>query len=173
MKDRRRPLARREGLLVHRLDHETLVYDTRTFEAHCLNRTAALVWQWCDGATSLAEVSRRLGRALGRPADEDIVRLALDELRRARLLEAGRSSARAGFSRREALRRLGWGVALPAVVTIVTPTLTEAATCVTPTDCRNLAVCSQPDCCGRRPCCTISTQTCRPSGSMGRACGCA
>ena len=40
-----RPKARQEGLLVQEVPDEVLVYDTASHKAHCLNRTAAVVWR--------------------------------------------------------------------------------------------------------------------------------
>ncbi|HJZ82776.1 MAG TPA: PqqD family peptide modification chaperone [Pyrinomonadaceae bacterium] len=48
----RLPRARSENLVIRELDDETLVYDMERDEAHCLNQTAALVWQRCDGRTT-------------------------------------------------------------------------------------------------------------------------
>jgi len=55
-----RPLARQDRLVVQELSEEVLVYDLDRHRAHCLNRTAALIWRHCDGSTSVAEMARRL-----------------------------------------------------------------------------------------------------------------
>jgi len=39
------PLARKDQLIVKEVDDEVLVYDLKTDQAHCLNKTAALVWK--------------------------------------------------------------------------------------------------------------------------------
>ena len=39
------PRAHTDGLVIKELPNETLVYDLKTDEAHCLNQTAALVWK--------------------------------------------------------------------------------------------------------------------------------
>lgn len=171
----RLPLARREGLLVREMADETLVYDLRSHKAHCLNRPAALVWSWCDGKASVGGMAARLGKELHGPADNEIVWLALRELRKAGLLAEGPSRPR-GSTRREALRRLGWGVAAPAVVSILAPTAAEAVTCIRSAACSDTAICDQSagsNCCNKRPCCENLAQTCIPSGVRGRACGCA
>ncbi len=51
------PRARQDELVVEELSDETLVYDLKRHKANCLNRTAALVWQDCDGQTSVAQPS--------------------------------------------------------------------------------------------------------------------
>jgi hypothetical protein len=44
-----KPEARKDGLVIQDLPEEILVYDLNTNKAHCLNQTAAYVWQACDG----------------------------------------------------------------------------------------------------------------------------
>jgi hypothetical protein len=168
------PTARSEHLVVRELADETLVYDVRRHKAHCLNRTAALVWRACDGRTSITEIAARVAQELDRPSDEALVLAALAQLERARLLIPGALHQGSGPPRREALRRLGWGLAAPAVVSILAPTLAEAVTCVTKADCGNPSKCSQgPDqCCDRRPCCEKPRQKCLPKGGTAGGCGC-
>ncbi|PYS79821.1 MAG: hypothetical protein DMF70_12375, partial [Acidobacteria bacterium] len=57
-----KPLARKEGLVIQELPDEVLVYDLDRDRAHCLNETAAFVWQRCDGRTSTVEIARSLGQ---------------------------------------------------------------------------------------------------------------
>jgi hypothetical protein len=54
------PHARREGLITREFGEETLIYDLRCDQAHCLNWVAALVWQHCDGKMSVAELAQLL-----------------------------------------------------------------------------------------------------------------
>ena len=119
------PRAREDGLVVKVLSDEVLVYDLEQHQAHCLNRAAALVWKHCDGRTTVSEVAAILGIELKREADEEVVRLALDGLRKANLLCAAANlqtgSARQ-LSRRALIRRLGVAAALlPLVTSIVVP----------------------------------------------------
>jgi hypothetical protein len=127
-----KPQTRRSGLLLRELPDELLVYDQERHTAHCLNRTAALVFRHADGTRTLDELQALPG------ADAGVVRLALEQLGEAGLLEAPAAAAGAaaseGMSRREVARRMGIAAAilLPAVATIVAPTPAEAAaTCVT------------------------------------------
>src|SRR5690242_4494917 len=102
------PHAREEQLVVQALDGETLVYDLRDHRALCLNRTTALVWRCCDGRTPLDIIAARLHADLDVPADERLVRLALDRLEKAGLLRE-RLERREGarLSRREVGQKLG------------------------------------------------------------------
>ena len=54
------PLARREAIITKEVDDELLVYDRERDRAHCLNETAAAIWQLCDGRTSVSEISEQL-----------------------------------------------------------------------------------------------------------------
>jgi Coenzyme PQQ synthesis protein D (PqqD) len=131
------PEARSEGLIVEALPGgEVLVYDLASHRAHSLNRSAAFVWRQCDGRTSLSEAVARLHGEVGLPADEAVVRMALDRLGRAGLLNvlAADSAAHDHVRRREVVRRLaltgGLTLLLPVVMSIVAPTVAEAASCI-------------------------------------------
>jgi len=130
-----RPVASREGLLVRELAEEVVVYDLERHEAHCLNRTAGLVFKCSDGRSTVAEIAARLQTELKLPADEAIVWLALDSLDEAGLLahKPARPRESGGWSRRDAMLRMGIGLGmlLPVVTSILVPTPAEAAaTCV-------------------------------------------
>jgi hypothetical protein len=125
------PAARTQKLTIQELTDETLVFDHETGKAHCLNRTAALVWNHCDGQTSPAELSRRLGVA------EAAVELALEQLQRRGLLDSSVLPMSPG--RRDALRKLVAAAALlPAIMTITAP----AAMAQTSPQCTNDGQCS-------------------------------
>lgn len=146
-----KPQSRRSGLLLRELPDELVVYDQERHTAHCLNRTAALVFRHADGTRTPAELSALPG------ADAEVVRLALAQLEDAGLLEpsAAEPAAQAaeGMSRREVARRMGIAAAilLPAVATIVAPTPAEAAaTCVT--SCSGQPNGTPCTCLGENPC---------------------
>ena len=80
------PKAREEELVVRELGDETLVYDLKSHKAHCLNRTAALVWKSCDGRRTIREIAAAVGREAGAQVDERVVWLGLERLNRVRLL---------------------------------------------------------------------------------------
>lgn len=107
-----RPKARREQLLVQAVGADLVIYDQASNHAHCLNQTAAQVWERCDGETS----PEAIGAAIG--VNTDAVHLALERLAGANLLES------AGGSRGKAVLALavGAGVLLPVVESILAPT---------------------------------------------------
>ncbi|MFY9609930.1 MAG: PqqD family protein [Blastocatellia bacterium] len=126
------PRARQNALVVQELAEELLVYDQERFKAHCLNRTAALVWKHCDGKKTTKEIALAVEREAGSPVSEEVVWLALGQLGKSRLLtERVISPVAAGISRREVIRRVGIAaaVALPVVTSIVAPKAAQAANC--------------------------------------------
>ncbi|MFN2578344.1 MAG: PqqD family protein [Pyrinomonadaceae bacterium] len=127
-----RPLARKEGLVIEELSDEVLIYDLERDRAHCLNQTAAFVWQRCNGRKSARDITRELSSTVGERLDDKIVWLALHQLKRNHLLiDAPIPPAKVvGMDRREMVRALGLtaAVAIPVVASIVAPTPAEAAT---------------------------------------------
>ncbi len=81
------PRLRADGLIIHELPDELLVYDKVRDLAHCLNQTAALVWRACDGQLTTEEIARRLTKQLGVAVHKDVVLLALSQLEEIHLLE--------------------------------------------------------------------------------------
>src|SRR5438105_1313109 len=126
------PRARQEDLVIEGLGDETLVYDMRNHKAHCLNRTAALVWERCDGRSTVGEMTAALEEELGVRVRAEIVWVAIEQLNRAQLLtdDMPRAMAQRGLSRRAVIQKIGLGaaVALPLVTSILAPTTAEAST---------------------------------------------
>ena len=157
-KDRqRKPLARKDGLVIQELPDEVLVYDLDSDRAHCLNQTAAFVWQRCDGRNTTAQITRKLGQQFDCSVDEKIVWLALDQLGRNHLLERQPipPPALMGMNRRAMVRSLGLAAALaiPVVTSILAPMPAQAATCLP-----SGSPCSDPT-----QCCPVGSGVC--SGS--------
>jgi hypothetical protein len=151
------PEARREGLVVQELSGEVLVYDRERNKAHCLNSTAALVWEYCDGKTSVAQIARAIEGEINAPVDEDVIWLGVAQLTKTHLLQEGAKlpEHKSGLSRREVMKRIGLAaaVALPVVTSIVAPTAAQAANCIPS---------GQP--------CTTSAQCCAPGLCSGGFC---
>jgi hypothetical protein len=120
------PRAREDGLVVKVLPDEVLVYDLERHQVHCLNRAAAFVWEHCDGRATVTEVAALLRKELKNAADEEVVWLALNGLRRAGLLRAdagGKTEPTRRVSRRDLIRKLATAAAvlLPLITSIVVP----------------------------------------------------
>src|SRR5882724_2362678 len=88
----RLPRALTKDFVIRELDDETLVYDTGRDKAHCLNRTAAMVWKQCDGSTTAKQAVRSLNRAFSIPVDEDVIWLAVKQLERFHLVQSNGKS---------------------------------------------------------------------------------
>ena len=159
-KRHRVPAARQDDLVVEGFLDEVLVYDLQRNRAHCLNRTAALVWQNCDGRTTVAELAGVLASELEIPANEAMVWMALNRLSKARLLREPviPPGTPPTYSRRAVMQTLGSvakiSLVLPVVHSIVTPFAAQAQTCL-----------AQNACVGQLDC-----TPCRPQGGCVKKC---
>jgi hypothetical protein len=131
--EEQRPLARRERLLIEELPDEILIYDLDRKKAHCLNQSAALIWNHCDGNTKVKEITQILVSQLKAPVEEEAVWFGLDQLYRNHLLEeeADWPNRKNRLSRRELIQRIGLAVSVPFVMSIVAPKASAALSCVT------------------------------------------
>jgi SAM-dependent methyltransferase len=116
--------ARRvEGVQIEHAADEILVMRTATSEAHALNRSAAAVYDLCDGNTSKSEMVADIHRRTGLPANDEIVDLALAELVDAGLVVLDDPAPRSNVTRRSLIRRLALSSRtarmLPVVETIL------------------------------------------------------
>jgi hypothetical protein len=155
MKHPNKPIARREGLVVQELPDETLVYDLNTNKAHCLNRSAAVVWRSCTGNNSVQDILQEFGSRFDHKVTEDFIWLAIDQLNEKGLLEPGTQRRFPGQSRRQALKAIGLAsaVALPVIASLVAPSSALAAVSC---GCTSPASCSGTSC--------PSTTNCNPGG---------
>ena len=170
------PVARTESLIVKEVEGETLVYDRKTDEAHCLNETAALVWKSCDGRNSVNEIARLLSDKSNSDVNDEVVWLALDQLKQFKLLEEApdKPALFAGMTRRQMVARLGIAaVALPAIVSIVSPTAQAQASLLAIGNCCNNPNQCDSNCCQNLPsscfCGPGSPPNCVPASS-GKQC---
>ncbi|MGI8408699.1 MAG: PqqD family protein [Pyrinomonadaceae bacterium] len=117
------PVARRNGLVVQEVPDEVLVYDLDSNKAHCLNKTAALVWKSCNGMNTISDISKLVESEAGGSVSGDIVWLAIDQLSENGLLETQINSKFAGQSRREVIKKIGLAsmVAIPVIASLVAP----------------------------------------------------
>lgn len=140
------PRARQESLIVRDLTDEVVIYDLQSNQAHCLNQPAAIVWKNCDGRTTIASARRILERELNTSVSDEVVWLALDQLKRFDLLaeDVRRPLSAERVQRRAVLRNLGIAaLAIPAIITLSAPNAQAQASC-------------RP----RGAACTLNTQCC-------------
>ena len=146
------PRTRRSGLVIKEADGEVLIYDLERNKAHCLNETAAKVWKYCDGKTTVAAACSFLSHELHAPCDQKLLWYALEQFAKDNLLEEKLELPAfilGGMSRRQMVRVLGLTavIALPLVTTILAPTPAQAATQFPPgTPCTTGAQCSSGVC---------------------------
>ena len=173
------PTARKSGLVVQDVPDEVLIFDLESNKAHCLNLTAGTVWKSCDGKTSVREIASILEKQSGKVVSDDLVWLAIDQLRENSLLEGQVMSKFSGQSRREVLKKIGLAsmIAIPVVASLVAPrnamanvscvctsgdecTFEGFGTCASRTCCTSAFICANETPCaspctpGVFPCCT-------------------
>lgn len=129
--------TRKDNILVQDLDKETLVYDLNQNKAYSLSETSALVWRELDGTKSADEISRAVSKKIGQDFSEDMVWLAVSQLKTENLLANPEEVATPfdGLSRREAVKRVGFAsmVALPFISSLIAPSGAHAASAQVPT----------------------------------------
>jgi hypothetical protein len=142
----------KHGLVVKVAD-ETLVYQKKNHRAHCLNSTAAEVWELCDGTKTIAEIMAIMSKRSHSPVDEELVWLTLRRLWKSGLLVKKNKYEQIFASRRAAMRKIGAAaLVLPVVTSILVPT---AAAVTSP--CSGLGgQCSTLPCCVPLVCNTLS-----------------
>lgn len=125
------PKSRNVNIVVQTAGKEILIYDLTTHKAYNLNETLTIVYLACDGITLFDELKARNGLM------DEIIYLALDELRRENLLEKSEeyNSPFAGMSRREVIRKVGFAsiIGLPVISSLIAPTavMAQSPTCAT------------------------------------------
>ena len=136
IQDNQIPIGRIHDVVVKELDNEVLIYDLNKNKAFCLNETSALVWRMCDGNRSILQISQAVSEHFKSPFGDDVVRLALAQLKKEDLLENGKifESKFTNVSRRDAVKKLGLAstIALPLIASIVAPPAANAQSCTAP-----------------------------------------
>lgn len=130
------PKAISEGLTKKKIGNELLIYDHRQNRAILLNEASYLVWEQCDGETSVETITELLAKKDPSPIDPSIVVLALEKLDSEELLERNWASPprSQGFTRRELMTIVGKTslVALPTVMAISIAGPASAQSCAVP-----------------------------------------
>lgn len=172
------PKSRHDQLVVQEVDGEVLIYDLRTDTAVCLNSTSALIWQACDGNRNITEISEFVSQKLNTKSNEDLIWLAIDQLKKEKLLENDTEAIIpfAGMSRRDVIKKIGLAsaVTLPIVASLVAPLAVHAksgcptagCTCPNPLS----TTCVTPTCTSPNPMITNCVCGPNPPGPAGRMC---
>lgn len=160
-----KPIARKENIVVQDTQLETLVYDLALNKAFLLNKLSAFVWQNCDGTKEISEISKTLANRSKQPVNEDVVWLAIEQLKTHNLLENAEElkSGFEGLNRREVIKKIGFGTitALPVITGLMVPTAVSARSCLGPgqTDSGQLILS------GGTPFCSASQSVCTSSAT--------
>ncbi len=156
-----KPKARKNDIVIQKLEDETLVYDTNENKAFCLNETSALVWSLCDGKRTALNISDEMSRRFKTHVTEEFVGLALDQFSKDNLLENSEQAYFIGISRREMIRKVGATsvVTLPIVSSLVAPEAASAMSCAS----------LNSSCSGSSECCSNSC-TATTGASTGPSC---
>jgi hypothetical protein len=139
----------RSDILYHTLDDQILVYDSRNERVHLLDPTTARILDLMRSGKNLGEGDVGL----------ELVELALDELRKAELLEdSAPSTSVIDPRRRELLRKAAVGAAAMLIPTIVTLSPTMAY--------------GQGSCRAKKECCTFDADCCSNKCDSSTGTGC-
>jgi hypothetical protein len=146
----------RSGILQHPLGDELLVYDTERDKLHLLDGTTATVLDLMSKGEAAEAIASKIEPQAGGQSGSDLLSLAIEELEKAGITEAGPSAPLVpDVTRRAMLQKLaGVGIAalIPAIITL-TPNPAYAASvktcgaaCNSGVDFCSNAAC--PVCCG-------------------------
>ena len=113
----------RRNLLVQDLNDETLIYDLTNNKSYCLNSTAKIVFNACNGKTAFDDLKIQTN------LPDEIIYLSLDELKSNDLVETNYVSPFSGMNRREVIRKVGLAsmIALPVISSLIAPNAASAA----------------------------------------------
>lgn len=152
----------RAGLLCNELDGQMLIYNQHADSIHLLDPTTARVFELLQvGARTKEEVVSKLTDIDGSRSGAALFDLAIEELRKAELLDERVSSAATitGIGRRELLLKLALtGAAAAIVPTIVTLSATRAF--------------GQGSCLPKKACCNVNADCCSDKCDPSTATGC-
>jgi hypothetical protein len=119
-----------DRLTLQEVETETLLYDERTHQAWCLNRSSACIWRLCDGRNTVSQIAAHASATLGAPVSEDLVLFTLGELRDQNLLQSDSVTVPShALTRRQMMGRVGLAAAtlLPAIAALTAPRPAAAA----------------------------------------------
>ena len=157
------PTARKRNLVVQELPEEILVYDQNKNKAICLNLTAKLVWEQCNGRTTLEKAAENIGRKLKSKINDEILWVALEQLKKYDLFDESQPIIQIPkVSRRDLMKSgVSLSVALPFITFLAAPSAINA---------QSVKVCTQAGgTCSVVPgvgdnCCTLTSCTKQTNG---------
>lgn len=164
------PMARSEDLLIQPVGGESVIYDEKTKEAHCLKPLAAKVFELSDGHTTIEVLAARVSNDLGESVSADAVLDAVAQLEERGLMDLG-----PGLSRRDLIRT---GAKVGATAAVAAPLISSVF--ASPAWAASSKTCGQLLCCtcftgsglNANDCCFIRnvTQNCECTNAGGNSC---
>jgi hypothetical protein len=117
------PKARWSNLVVQKIKDETLVYNLESNRAFCLNQTASLVWNECNGLNTIEDINQNLIVKYQQKFSVDLVVLTIHELKKQGLIENDSIKTMDFTSRREIVKKVGLAttMALPVISSVIAP----------------------------------------------------
>lgn len=133
------PIAKNTNIVEQESGKEVLLYDLKTHRFFNLNETSAIIYRACDGLTTFADLKSK------HKFTDDLIYLALDELKRNDLLDDYQSEHFGNMSRRAVIKKVGLTsmIALPMITGMVAPLPVNAASggCTSNAECPPATVC--------------------------------
>ncbi len=123
------PFLRTENLVVKELPNELLIYDLEKNKAFCLNETARLIMDECDGKTSIGDAVASLNRKLKSNLSEEMIWMVVEQFKKSNFLKGDYEIPieTTKVTRRKILQSAATlGIALPIVTSLVAPTAAHA-----------------------------------------------
>lgn len=161
------PQVRTAGIIEQEISRELLVYDLQINKAYNLNETLRTVYRAC-GKLTFDEFKRQS------KFSDDLIYLALDELKANNLLEGDVKNHFGGLPRREVIKKVGLAsmVALPVISSLVAPIAAQAQSalrCVSNSDCPPSNISCQDNLCAGGTCQLVPAPAGSPAGN-GQIC---
>lgn len=126
----KKPKSRQSNLVIKDLGKELLTYDLNNNQACCLNHTAKLVFNLCNGKRTVEEIRDLLSTELKSDFPEELIWLTLDQLKKFNLIEKKETLEIdfKGLSRRQVIKKIGLTTALafPVISSLVAPSAAHA-----------------------------------------------
>jgi hypothetical protein len=118
------PFFRTENLVVKELPGELLIYDLENNKAYCLNETARMIMDECDGSKSVDEARKSLNHKLKSALNEDMIWLTIEQFKKFNFIRDDFSVPiqTTRISRRKILQAsAALGISLPIITSLIAP----------------------------------------------------
>jgi hypothetical protein len=131
------PFLRTENLVVKELPSELLIYDLEENKAFCLNETARLVMDECDGTQTIDEAIKSLNHKLNAKMSEEMVWMVIEQFKKSNLLKDDYQVPieTTKVTRRKILHSAAaLGITLPIITSLVAPVAAQVQSGCVPSE---------------------------------------